>query len=117
MTTDPHAAAGEAPRARPPCIQIRVTWGTSTMDVAHLERPRAFSLRDLRRACEPGVVPEALGDGALLAVSEAVKQGHELFNGKANCGQCHLGNNFTDSQFHNLGVGWNAATKTFCGRA
>jgi cytochrome c peroxidase len=47
------------------------------------------------------------------AVSEAVKQGHELFNGKANCGQCHLGNNFTDSQFHNVGVGWNAATKTF----
>jgi len=47
------------------------------------------------------------------AVSEAVKQGHELFNGKANCGQCHLGNNFTDSKFHNLGVGWDAAAKTF----
>jgi cytochrome c peroxidase len=47
------------------------------------------------------------------AVSERVKQGHELFNGKAGCAQCHLGNNFTDSQFHNLGVGWDAATKTF----
>ena len=47
------------------------------------------------------------------AVSAAVKQGHDLFNGRASCGQCHLGNNFTDSQFHNLGVGWNAATKTF----
>jgi cytochrome c peroxidase len=47
------------------------------------------------------------------AVSAKVKDGHELFNGKASCGQCHLGNNFTDSQFHNLGVGWDAATKTF----
>ena len=41
------------------------------------------------------------------------KQGHELFHGKADCGQCHLGNNFTDGQFHNLGVGWIAKTKTF----
>lgn len=47
------------------------------------------------------------------AVSELVKEGHELFNGKASCGQCHLGNNFTDSQFHNLGVGWDPASKTF----
>jgi cytochrome c peroxidase len=47
------------------------------------------------------------------AVSEAVKQGHELFNGKAACGQCHLGNNFSDSQFHNLGVGWDPPTRTF----
>lgn len=47
------------------------------------------------------------------AVSEQVKRGHELFNGNASCAQCHLGNNFTDSQFHNLGVGWNPATKTF----
>ncbi len=47
------------------------------------------------------------------AVSAEVKRGHELFNGKANCGQCHLGNNFTDGLFHNLGVGWAAATKTF----
>lgn len=47
------------------------------------------------------------------AVSAEVKQGHELFFGKANCNQCHLGNNFTDSRFHNLGVGWNRRTKTF----
>jgi cytochrome c peroxidase len=47
------------------------------------------------------------------AVSDRVKQGHELFNGKASCAQCHLGNNFTDSQFHNLGVGWDPKTGTF----
>lgn len=47
------------------------------------------------------------------AVSETVKLGHELFNGKASCAQCHLGNNFTDSQFHNLGIGWDPAMQTF----
>jgi cytochrome c peroxidase len=43
------------------------------------------------------------------AVSEEVKLGHELFFGKAACNQCHFGDNFTDSSFHNLGVGWDRA--------
>ena len=47
------------------------------------------------------------------AVSDQVKQGHELFYGKAQCNQCHLGDNFSDSLFHNLGVGWDPVTKTF----
>lgn len=47
------------------------------------------------------------------AVSEQVKQGHALFFGKAECNQCHLGDNYTDSLFHNLGVGWDSQTKTF----
>lgn len=36
------------------------------------------------------------------------KLGHIVFQGKAGCNQCHLGQNFTDSLFHNLGVGWDA---------
>jgi cytochrome c peroxidase len=47
------------------------------------------------------------------AVSDQVKQGHELFFGKAQCVQCHLGHNFTDSRFHNIGVGWDPRTGTF----
>lgn len=47
------------------------------------------------------------------AVSAEVKNGHELFFGKAGCNQCHLGQNFTDSLFHNLGVGWNPNTNRF----
>jgi cytochrome c peroxidase len=47
------------------------------------------------------------------AVPDEVKQGHELFFGKAGCNQCHLGSNFTDSTFHNVGVGWNPETKRF----
>ena len=47
------------------------------------------------------------------AVSAQVKQGHELFFGKAGCNQCHLGDSLTDSNFHNIGIGWNAKTRTF----
>jgi cytochrome c peroxidase len=32
---------------------------------------------------------------------------------KAKCTLCHNGFNFTDEQFHNLGVGWNEKTRTF----
>ena len=47
------------------------------------------------------------------AVSDAVKLGHDLFFGKASCHQCHVGSRFTDNTFHNIGIGWNASTKTF----
>lgn len=47
------------------------------------------------------------------AVSAAAKRGHELFFDKAGCSSCHVGSNFTDSAFHNLGVGWNEAIGTF----
>jgi cytochrome c peroxidase len=47
------------------------------------------------------------------AVSAAAKLGHDLFFDKARCAQCHVGSNFTDGDFHNLGVGWDARTMTF----
>lgn len=47
------------------------------------------------------------------AVSAKVKKGHDLFHNKATCNQCHLGQNFTDTLFHNLGVGWDAEKKEF----
>jgi cytochrome c peroxidase len=46
-------------------------------------------------------------------VSDQVKLGHDLFFDKARCNQCHLGGNFTDSKFHNLGVGWDPKKKAF----
>ncbi len=32
---------------------------------------------------------------------------------KANCTSCHAGANFSDEQFHNLGVGWDEKSKKF----
>ncbi len=39
--------------------------------------------------------------------------GDRLFFGSAFCNNCHLGQNLTDSLFHNLGVGWDPETKKF----
>jgi cytochrome c peroxidase len=47
------------------------------------------------------------------AVSAEVIRGAKLFQEKAECNQCHLGFNFTDSRFHNLGVGWQASSQTY----
>jgi cytochrome c peroxidase len=42
--------------------------------------------------------------GDYAAMSPAAQRGLRLFVGKAECVLCHNGPNFTDSQFHNLGV-------------
>jgi cytochrome c peroxidase len=41
------------------------------------------------------------------AMSEAAQRGYTLFLGKANCASCHVGFNFTDESYHNLGLGIN----------
>lgn len=42
--------------------------------------------------------------GDKTALSEQAQAGMKLFFGKANCSGCHVGSNFTDNGFHNLGV-------------
>jgi cytochrome c peroxidase len=39
------------------------------------------------------------------ALSESAQRGMKLFFGKAQCSACHVGPNFTDNAFHNVGVG------------
>jgi cytochrome c peroxidase len=46
------------------------------------------------------------GDEAALAPAQ--RRGRTLFFGRAGCNKCHLGPNYTDSRFHNLGAGWRA---------
>lgn len=46
-------------------------------------------------------------NGDTSALNESEQRGKDLFFGKANCTRCHVGSNFSDSQFHNLGVGMN----------
>ncbi|HEY5602980.1 MAG TPA: cytochrome c peroxidase [Gammaproteobacteria bacterium] len=38
------------------------------------------------------------------AISAAAKRGFELFDGKARCNLCHMGHNFQDDGFHNIGL-------------
>jgi cytochrome c peroxidase len=47
------------------------------------------------------------------AVAGDVKRGFALFAGTAQCIRCHPAPLFTDGGFHNLGVGWDPAARTF----
>jgi cytochrome c peroxidase len=42
--------------------------------------------------------------GDSKAVSDNVKRGFALFNGRAGCASCHTGWNFTDDKFHDIGL-------------
>ncbi len=58
-------------------------------------------------------------NGDESALSEQAKLGNDLFFGKAECAQCHISWNLSDSLFYNLGVGWDDASQSFAdpGRA
>ena len=47
--------------------------------------------------------------GDKKALSAAAQRGVALFQGKANCVTCHVSFNFTDENYHNLGVGMDKA--------
>lgn len=42
---------------------------------------------------------------AAKPISDSAKRGRELFFTKANCTACHVGANFTDEKYHNIGIG------------
>ncbi len=43
-------------------------------------------------------------DGDANAISESAKRGFDIFIGTGRCVECHTGWNFTDGQFHNIGL-------------
>jgi len=46
------------------------------------------------------------------AVAPLAREGFELFFGRARCSACHLGPSLTDSQFHNVGIGYDPERPT-----
>jgi cytochrome c peroxidase len=52
-------------------------------------------------------------EGYVSPLSDEELQGEELFFGKAKCATCHVGSAFTDSLYHNLGVGWDEESGSF----
>jgi len=50
------------------------------------------------------------------AVSETVKKGFEIFNGKGKCSKCHFGADFTQNDFRNIGL-FNGRNLNDSGRA
>lgn len=79
------------------------------------EFAKVFGLKD-GEAVQPEHVAKALSayERTLLCggtawdtntMSEAQQRGWELFRGKGACTTCHGGDNFSDGQFHNVGIG------------
>lgn len=48
-------------------------------------------------------------DGDSSALSEAAQRGYAVFDQKAQCSRCHAGILLTDLQYHNIGIGMDAA--------
>jgi cytochrome c peroxidase len=74
---------------------------------AEVTMPRiAQAIASYERTVVAGNSPfDRYTNGDTGALSAAAVRGMALFNGKANCKTCHAGFNFTDEQYHNLGVG------------
>jgi cytochrome c peroxidase len=47
------------------------------------------------------------------ALSRRAQNGLELFEGRASCIVCHFGPDFSNAQFQNIGIGWNAQAQRF----
>jgi cytochrome c peroxidase len=47
------------------------------------------------------------------ALSREAQHGADIFFFNGSCATCHAGFNFSDGMFHNIGIGWNPATRTF----
>jgi cytochrome c peroxidase len=106
-----HVAILQALEANGYAPYFKQAFGTEEITAARM----AKAIADYERTRLSGNSPwdRWKSGGDEHAVAADVKQGDALFFGKARCNQCHLGQNFTDSTFHNLGVGWDSRTGTF----
>ncbi len=71
-----------------------ITQHTITLSIATYERTVVSGWSPFDRWVE----------GAEDAISAEAKRGFELFVGRAQCATCHEGWNFTDNQFHDIGL-------------
>jgi cytochrome c peroxidase len=103
MVATLQGVAGYAPYFEEAFGTPEITLDRVAKAIADFERTRmsGSSLYDRWQADETGSV----------TLPALVEQGRALFFGKAQCNLCHLGESFTDSQFHVLGVGWDEAAR------
>lgn len=64
----------------------------------------AFGAKDANALAALGLDPAA-DAGKTAEVGRRLANGQVVYFGKARCSNCHVGDNLTDNQFHNLGVG------------
>ncbi len=74
----------------------------------------AKAIADYERTRMSGNSPyDRFQAGDESAMTAEAQLGSEVFFNKGKCNQCHLGQNFTDNRFHNLGVGWDEEKQEF----
>jgi cytochrome c peroxidase len=89
--------------ATPSYVQVfAATFPDRAIDRKNISQALATFVRTIR-SHEAPFDRWILGDEN--AIGPAAKRGFALFNGKANCAQCHSGWSFTDGSFHDIGVG------------
>jgi cytochrome c peroxidase len=77
----------------------------------------ARSIAAFERTLLAGDTPmDRLAAGDQTALGEAARRGKVLFFGKGNCSVCHTGANYTDDDYHNLGIGRSATGFSDAGR-
>jgi cytochrome c peroxidase len=64
----------------------------------------AFEAKDTNALKSLELDPEKDGD-KVPEIAKRLANGRTLFHNKARCNNCHVGDNWTDNSFHNLGVG------------
>src|SRR5262249_43602583 len=64
----------------------------------------AFAAKDAEALQSLGLDP-AKDQARIGVTAQRLLNGRALFFNKARCNGCHVGDNFTDNTFHNLGVG------------
>lgn len=83
--------------------QFQKVFGTDVTDDGMAKAIAAFE----RTVLSGGAPYDLFKAGDTKALSEPAQRGMKLFFGKAHCSACHVGPNFTDGAFHNIGVGMN----------
>lgn len=81
---------------------FKKAFGDEAIDIDRVAKAIATFERTVLTGNSPADKWEA---GDKKAMTASATRGRELFHGKANCAICHDGFNFSDSDFHNLGVG------------
>lgn len=67
----------------------------------------AKAIASFERALKVGQSPhDRYWAGDLAAMTPQQVRGEQVFNTRGRCVECHSGPNFTDGEFHNLGVGF-----------
>ncbi len=102
MTADTLTAKLQAIAGYPPYFEE--AFGSTTITMDRITK----AISDYERTLMKGNSPF----DNRRALSAQAQQGFALF-GQVGCNHCHNGQLFSDSDFHNTGVGWDAATRTF----